>query len=234
MRFLLSAAPTVVLAVALTVAFAAAIGGTAPASAQGAPDVLPPEALPPSVDDLDTPTTELEAPTGPAPAITEGQEGTSELDALFADLAGVTSEDQAKPIVSRIQRIWSTSGSATVDLLMSRAASAMKGKNLPLALDLLDVVVRLAPDYAEGWNRRATVNYLREDFGRAMVDIERVLAIEPRHWGAMSGLGIILRRIGRDDEALATFRQVLKIHPISENARKAVDDLAAKEAGSPI
>jgi hypothetical protein len=230
MRFLLSAALTVL--VAAGVATAPAV--VAPASAQGAPDVLPPEALPPSVDDLDTPTTELEAPTGPAPAITEEQEGTSELDALFADLAGVTSEDQAKPIVSRIQRIWSTSGSATVDLLMSRAASAMKGKNLPLALDLLDVVVRLAPDYAEGWNRRATVNYLREDFGRAMVDIERVLAIEPRHWGAMSGLGIILRRIGRDDEALATFRQVLKIHPISENARKAVDDLAAKEAGSPI
>ncbi|WP_306027923.1 tetratricopeptide repeat protein [Stappia sp. MMSF_3263] len=218
--------------VAAGVATAPAV--VASASAQGAPDVLPPEALPPSVDDLDTPTTELEAPSGPAPAITEEQEGTSELDTLFADLAGVTSEDQAKPIVSRIQRIWSTSGSATVDLLMSRAGSAMKAKNLPLALDLLDVVVRLAPDYAEGWNRRATVNYLREDFGRAMVDIERVLAIEPRHWGAMSGLGIILRRIGRDDEALETFRQVLKIHPISENARKAVDDLAAKAAGSPI
>lgn len=230
MRFLLSAALTVLVAAGVATAPAVLVA----ASAQGAPDVLPPEALPPSVDDLDTPTTELEAPSGPAPAITREQEGTSELDALFADLAGVTSEAQAKPIVSRIQRIWSTSGSATVDLLMSRAASAMKAKNLPLALDLLDVAVRLAPDYAEGWNRRATVNYLREDFGRAMVDIERVLAIEPRHWGAMSGLGIILRRIGRDDEALETFRQVLKIHPISENARKAVDDLAAKAAGSPI
>lgn len=230
MRFLLSVALTALVAAGVATVPAVVV----PASAQGASDVLPPEALPPSVDDLDTPTTELEAPSGPAPAITEKQEGTSELDALFADLAGVTSEDQAKPIVSRIQRIWSTSGSATVDLLMSRAAGAMKAKNLPLALDLLDVVVRLAPDYAEGWNRRATVNYLREDFGRAMVDIERVLAIEPRHWGAMSGLGIILRRIGRDKEALATFQQVLKIHPISENARKAVDDLAAKAAGSPI
>jgi tetratricopeptide (TPR) repeat protein len=202
--------------------------------AQERPDVLPPEAMPPSVDDLDTPTTELEAPSGPAPAIAEETEKGSELDKLFTDLAKVTSEDEAKPIVSRIQRIWSTSGSATVDLLMSRAAAAMKAKDYALALDLLDVVVRLSPDYAEGWNRRATVNYLREDFGRAMVDIERVLALEPRHWGAMSGLGIILRRIGRDGEALETFREVLKIHPISENARKAVDDLAAKAAGSPI
>ena len=67
-----------------------------------------------------------------------------------------------------------------------------------------------------------------------MVSVCGPIAIEPRHWGAMSGLGIILRRIGRDDEALATFRQVLTIHPISENARKAVDDLAAKAAGSPI
>ena len=67
-----------------------------------------------------------------------------------------------------------------------------------------------------------------------MVDIERVLALEPRHWGAMSGLGIILRRIGRDDEALETFRQVLKIHPVRENARKAVEDMEKAAAGSPI
>ena len=85
MRFLLSAALTAL--VAAGVATAPAV--LAPASAQGAPDVLPPEALPPSVDDLDTPTTELEAPTGPAPAITGDKDGTGELDALFADLAGV-------------------------------------------------------------------------------------------------------------------------------------------------
>jgi Flp pilus assembly protein TadD len=93
------------------------------------------------------------------------------------------------------------------------------------------MVSRLAPNFAEGWNRRATINYLREDYGRALVDIERTLALEPRHWGAMSGLGIILRRMGRDDEALATFKEVLKLNPTSENARKAVDALSEQFAG---
>ncbi|WP_209006255.1 tetratricopeptide repeat protein [Stappia sp. 28M-7] len=196
--------------------------------------MLPPEALPPSLDDFDAPTTEVEPPSGPAPAVTEDETPKSELDGLFAELAKVTSDEEARPLVSRIQRIWSRSGSATVDLLMMRAAAAMQAKDYPLALDLLDVTVRLAPEFPEAWNRRATVNYLREDFGRSMVDIERVLALEPRHWGAMSGLGIILRRIGRDDEALETFRQVLKIHPVSENARKAVEDMEKAAAGSPI
>lgn len=201
---------------------------------EGRPDVLPPQALPPSLDDLDAPTTEVEPPSGPAPAVTDNETPKNELDGLFTELAKVESDEQARPLVSRIQRIWSRSGSPTVDLLMMRAAAAMQAKDYALALDLLDVTVRLAPDFPEAWNRRATVNYLREDFGRSMVDIERVLALEPRHWGAMSGLGIILRRIGRDDEALKTFRQVLKIHPVSENARKAVEDMEKAAAGSPI
>ena len=217
----------------LALAFLLCLSASALAQ-EGRPDVLPPEALPPSLDDFDAPTTEVEPPSGPAPAVTENETPKSELDGLFAELAKVTSDEEARPLVSRIQRIWSRSGSATVDLLMMRAAAAMQAKDYPLALDLLDVTVRLAPEFPEAWNRRATVNYLREDFGRSMVDIERVLALEPRHWGAMSGLGIILRRIGRDDEALETFRQVLKIHPVSENARKAVEDMEKAAAGSPI
>ncbi|QGZ34887.1 tetratricopeptide repeat protein [Stappia indica] len=217
----------------LVLAFLLCLSASALAQ-EGRPDVLPPEALPPSLDDFDAPTTEVEPPSGPAPAVTDNETPKNELDGLFAELAKVTSDEAARPLVGRIQRIWSRSGSPTVDLLMVRAAAAMQAKDYALALDLLDVTVRLAPDFPEAWNRRATVNYLREDFGRSMVDIERVLALEPRHWGAMSGLGIILRRIGRDDEALETFRQVLKIHPVSENARKAVEDMEKAAAGSPI
>ncbi|MHC5655906.1 tetratricopeptide repeat protein [Stappia sp.] len=192
---------------------------------------MPPESMPPSVDDFDAPTTAVEPPGGPGPAVPEEKQSGTELDRLFAQLSETDDPAQAKPVVLRIQRIWMRSGSPTVDLLMARSAAALKGGDLALALDLADMVSRLAPNFAEGWNRRATINYLREDYGRALVDIERTLALEPRHWGAMSGLGIILRRMGRDDEALATFKEVLKLNPTSENARKAVDALSEQFAG---
>lgn len=200
----------------------------------GGQGVLPPDALPPSLDDFEAPTTEVEPPSGPAPAIAKPEMTGTELDRLFEQLAEAADEDSARPLVARIQRLWLQSGSATVDLLMQRTAAALQAKNYPLALDLADMVVRFAPDYAEGWNRRATVHYLRGDFGAALADIERTLAIEPRHWGAMSGLGMILRRVDRDSEALATFEQVLRLHPQSRNAREAVEELGKKTAGQGI
>ncbi|MCA1243682.1 tetratricopeptide repeat protein [Stappia stellulata] len=207
------------------------LGG--PALAQGEPPgVLPPEAEPPAMEDL-APLPESEIESGARAAIPDEDTSQNEVDALFDALAQAPSTAAARPIVAKIQRKWMQSGSATVDLLMSRAGTAMKAKDNALALDLLDMVTRLAPDYAEGWNRRATVYYLTQDFGRSIADIERTLALEPRHWGAMSGLGIIMRRLKRDKDAMRIFEEVLKIHPASENARKAVDDLATKSAGSP-
>lgn len=184
------------------------------------------------MDDL-APLPESEIESGARAAIPDEDTAQNDVDALFDALAQAPSTAAARPIVAKIQRKWMQSGSATVDLLMSRAGTAMKAKDNALALDLLDMVTRLAPDYAEGWNRRATVYYLTQDFGRSIADIERTLALEPRHWGAMSGLGIIMRRLNRDKDAMRIFEEVLKIHPASENARKAIDDLAAKSAGSP-
>ncbi|WP_208979126.1 tetratricopeptide repeat protein [Stappia stellulata] len=171
--------------------------------------------------------------SGAQTAIPDEEPAQSDVDAHFNALAEASSASAARPIVAKIQRKWMQSGSATVDLLMSRAGTAMKAKDNGLALDLLDMVTRLAPDYAEGWNRRATVFYIKQDFGRSIADIERTLALEPRHWGAMSGLAIIMRRLDRDQEAMRIFEEVLKIHPASESARKAIEDLAAESAGSP-
>lgn len=128
---------------------------------------------------------------------------------------------------------WMDSGSDTVDILMSRAGKAIQSEDQALALDLLDVIVVLRPSYAEGWNRRATVHYMREDFGKSLVDIERTLALEPRHWGALSGLAIIQRRLGFKDDALATFKRALEINPGLENATKAIEDLEKEAEGSP-
>ncbi|ADZ69291.1 tetratricopeptide repeat protein [Polymorphum gilvum] len=156
------------------------------------------------------------------------------LDVLFRNLAAAPDDETARRIARKIQILWLQSGSDTVDLLMERAASALKAGNHPLALDLLDTVVSLRPDYTEGWNRRATAHYLLQDYGRSLVDIERVLALEPRHWGALSGLGIIQRQLDERAAALQSFRRALEINPGLDTARKAVEALEKAEQGAPI
>lgn len=202
--------------------------------AQPVPD-LGPETETPSVEDFDAlPDAE---PESGGQVVVEDEDPTetlSKLDSLYADLAG--SDDAAvRQRVSRdIRRIWMDSGSDTVDLLMARAGKAIQAKDHGLALDLLDVVVVLRPSFAEGWNRRATVHYMKEDFGKSLVDIERTLALEPRHWGALSGLAIIQRRLGFEDESLSTFRRALEIHPGLENATNAIEALEKAAEGEPV
>jgi tetratricopeptide (TPR) repeat protein len=120
------------------------------------------------------------------------------------------------------------SGSDTVDLLMGWAMKAMNEKDFPLALDLLDQVVTMQPDFAEGWNKRATIEYMQDDYGKALADIAHALALEPRHFGAMSGMGMILREIEENEEALAVLRRALEIHPQLENIDTLVKELERK------
>lgn len=189
---------------------------------------VPPGSDEPKAEDLGTLP---EAPSADEPKTRAAEE--PQIETLYRQLAAASDEDEAKRIARRIQLIWLKSGSDTVDLLMERAAIALKGENYPLALDLLDTVVTLKPDYAEGWNRRATVYYMRQDFGRSLADIERVLALEPRHWGALSGLGIIQRQLDQEKRALATFKAVLDVYPMLDTAKKAVEQLETELAGKP-
>jgi tetratricopeptide (TPR) repeat protein len=125
-----------------------------------------------------------------------------------------------------IAALWLKSGSDTVDLMMEWTQQAVKDKNYPLALDYLDRIVTLKPDYVEGWNTRATVYYLREDYGRALADIEKTLRIEPRHFGALTGLGTIMREIGDDKRALEVYRKVLVLDPHLESVKDAIKELS--------
>ena len=84
-----------------------------------------------------------------------------------------------------------TNRSDTTDLLMARVQKAIENKDLALALKLLDAVVKIKPDYIEAWNRRATIYYMQKDYGRSLADIRQVLRLEPRHFGALTGLGLI-------------------------------------------
>ncbi len=204
------------------------------AEAQPVPD-LGPEVEPPSAEDFN-PIPSDELPEEGGKVVVEDSDPDAEksrLDQLYADLAAAETPKAAERVARQIQAAWMESGSDTVNILMSRAAKAIEADDAGLALDLLDVVVILKPTYAEGWNRRATVHYMREDFGKSLVDIERTLAIEPRHWGALSGLGIIQRRLGYEDEALGTFRRALDVNPGLENATKAIEDLEQEAEGEP-
>ncbi|MEL6267640.1 MAG: tetratricopeptide repeat protein [Pseudomonadota bacterium] len=149
----------------------------------------------------------------------------AQLDALFEMLRDPESE--VWPVVqAQIWRVWRRSGSDSVDFLLYRAREAIDEKAYDKALTHLDDVVRLAPEFAEGWNQRATVYFLQGRYAASVADIEAVLAIEPRHFGALSGLGIILDRTGKDEEAMQVFRRVIEIHPNQPGAQNGIDKLS--------
>lgn len=156
----------------------------------------------------------------------------SRLDRMFDELARATTKERADRIAGHILRRMTASGSDTVDLLMNRAAVAMRRKDYGLALDLLDGVVRLKPDFAEGWNRRATVNFLAGDYGRSIADIEQTLKLEPRHWGALVGLSVIMVSMDQKAAAVDVMTRALEIHPFLEDTRDRRDRFKLEVDGS--
>ncbi len=153
---------------------------------------------------------------------------------MFGRLAKATDKRRADRIASHILRRMTQSGSDTVDLLMDRAGRAMKEKRYGDALDLLDGVIRLDPNFTEGWNRRATVYFLMNNYGRSIADIEQTLKREPRHWGALVGLAMILVTLEEKEEALKVMDRALEVHPFLEDIRERRDRYAAELAGSSI
>jgi len=156
------------------------------------------------------------------------------LDSLFDDLRSQSDRGAARRVVRQIWEKWNDSGSATIDLLMGWANEAMRADKNAVAEDLLTQVIVLQPDYAEGWNRRATLFYGKGDLGRSLGDIERVLQLEPRHFGALSGLAAILQKTGEDRKALEVWKRVLAIYPANDQAQKAVIELEEEFAGRAI
>ncbi|WP_047456954.1 hypothetical protein [Rhizobium rhizogenes] len=155
-----------------------------------------------------------------------------QIDNLFIALKRQRDPDQANLIADQIRTEWSDSGSATINLLMQWADKAVQEKRNPAAMDFLDQVISLKPDYAEGWNRRATLNYAIGDYRKSMEDIDQVLRIEPRHFGALAGMAAILTEAGRDEMALKAWERFLEIYPANRAAQEQVNTLSEKIAGS--
>ena len=156
------------------------------------------------------------------------------LDQLFVDLRRERNEKAAERIAGRIWSEWFQSGSASIDLMMQWSQKAMENQKYDVALDFLDQVVILQPTYAEGWNRRATVHYMMRNFGKSMSDIDQTLQLEPRHFGALSGLAQIMAATGHKQSALEAWQKVLAIYPMMRSAQDQVGTLSEELAGEGI
>jgi tetratricopeptide (TPR) repeat protein len=174
-----------------------------------------------------------EAPAKQAPA-TPARDRNQDIDFLFGALKAAPDAASAKLVESRIMALWAASGSDTADLLMSRVKPAMEGQDLDLAIKLLDAIVDLQPTYAEAWNRRATIHFLKKDYGQALTDIRQVLAREPRHFGAIAGLGMIMQELGEEKRALEAFRRALDLNPHLQKIPDLVKGLTDKVDGRDI
>ena len=147
------------------------------------------------------------------------------IDRLFGQLRQADDEKSAQLIENAIQSLWLRSGSPTADLLMKQAADAMGEQKYGAALVILDTVVELNPNFVEGWNRRATLHFLRGDFTSSLSDIDHVLSLEPRHYGALSGQGEIFKKRGAGRKALRALRRARTVNPRLKNLKERIREL---------
>ncbi|MCK0143815.1 tetratricopeptide repeat protein [Aliiroseovarius sp. F20344] len=161
----------------------------------------------------------------PAPLV--AQDRHVQLDALFEQLLSAD-DSNWQALEDEIWALWARSGSASMDLLLKRGQDAIEAGDLERAIDHLSALTDHAPEFAEGWNVRATAFYLTGELGLSLDDIARTLALEPRHFGALTGLGLILEELGDEQRALEAYQHALAIHPHSDDIKGAVARLEQK------
>ena len=155
---------------------------------------------------------------------------TAGLDRSFAELADPDYAGWSRA-ESDIRRAWSRSGSASMDLLLKRGEAALDSGDTTAAIEHLTALTDHAPDFAEGWNARATAYAGAGLFGPAVEDLARTLELEPRHWEALAGLGAILDEIGDRPRALAAYRASLALNPHQQDVKDAIARLEKELAG---
>lgn len=153
------------------------------------------------------------------------------VDELVAELKRTRNPDTARQVASTLMNRWATSTSPTVNLLMQWSAKAAGEKRNAAALDFLDQAIVLKPDFAGAWNQRATLHFTMGNYRRSISDIERVLQLEPRHFGAIAGLAGILSERGSKEAALSAWQRYLDIYPADREAQSRVSTLAEEIAG---
>jgi tetratricopeptide (TPR) repeat protein len=174
---------------------------------------------------------DLSADDLPLPAPVERPKALAE---LYEQLGQAPDAKAAAPIMEAIEGIWRATGSATVDLLMSRAMRFTKESDLDLALKILDAAVDIAPEEAEAWYLRAKVHYLQKQYEPALADLRHALDRDPKHYRALDDLGLVLEALGTKKEALQAYRKALQVNPFLDGARQAVEFLSREVGGQDI
>ncbi|MDU8913786.1 tetratricopeptide repeat protein [Aestuariicoccus sp. MJ-SS9] len=156
----------------------------------------------------------------------------------LADLLDKLAEAESAAIAARlerdVQREWSKSGSAAMDLLLKRGQDALEVDDLPAALDHLTALTDHAPDFAEGWHALALAYYQSERFGPAMDALERTLALNPDHFGALRGVGAVMEQVGQPERAYDAYSRVLALRPFDEDVQAALDRLEVRVKGTSL
>jgi tetratricopeptide (TPR) repeat protein len=160
-------------------------------------------------------------------------EDVAKLDQLF-DRLKTAEAAEAGRIESEIWIEWSKSGSPALDLLLQRGRDAMAFGDVVQAIEHFTAIIDQDPSFAEAWNARATAFYQAGEFGPSVADIAKVLDLNPRHFGALSGLGMILEESGKPKRALDVYKAALKIHPHLEGVLQSVERLETQEQGQEL
>jgi len=150
-----------------------------------------------------------------------------DLAGLFEALQQAPSNGAAKEIENEIWLRWLDAPDQHSKDLLLQVTTALSVGQHELALQLSNQLVDLEPEFAEGWNKRATIQYLLGNFGYSVADIKETLLLEPRHFGALSGLGLIFTATGNYEAALDAFGQVLELSPQSNNAKGSIAQVKA-------
>ena len=168
----------------------------------------------------------------PAPATADQRD--PRLAGLFDQLREAPGPAQAEPIAREIWEVWTRAGDAELDALMSRGSRAMERGDLATALGVFSELVERAPRFAEAWNKRATAYYQLGDYEASMRDVKVVLELEPRHFAALSGMGLIYTELEADAPALRWFERALRVHPYLRGVPERVDQLRRRLEDSGI
>ena len=155
------------------------------------------------------------------------------LDGLFDRLQTTSNPAEAHALEQRIWRLWLEADDAGLNRLMQQGIVAMSDQRYATALQTFDRMVEQAPEFAEGWNKRATVHFLMGNWQASVRDIQQTLALEPRHFGALFGLGLIYDALEQPEAALRSFEATLALNPHSESTRERIEQLRQQLRGSP-